>query len=194
MQIRKEIVQLPSGEYTAELLFFEKKDRKILYDIYKTWVSLSKNLKKVHGRRINIPEGLSEAAFCLEMGENNIARFLKLINGKKKKEKVSFDCFNIENNSRIQVKASSVESDLTSFGPKSVWDELYFLDFYRNGKWDGSFDIYKIDNEDIRSMSVNKKETLEDQQKGKRRPRFSIIDGIIKPKHLKPIKTGYILK
>lgn len=33
----------------------------------------------------------------------------------------------------------------TSFGPKSTWDELYFLDFAPDGIVDGAIDIYKIE-------------------------------------------------
>ena len=84
-----------------------------------------------------------------------------------------------KNNNRIQVKASSVEEDLTSFGPKTEWDRIYFMDFYREGAWDGSFDIYEIDTEEILNFPVNKKETFQEQQKQGRRPRFSIKKDLI---------------
>jgi len=108
--------------------------------------------------------------------------------------KSSFDCYQTENNRRIQIKACSVLPDLTSFGPKSVWDDLYFLDFLRGGQWDGSFDIYLIDNELIYNHPVNSDETLWDQQQQGRRPRFSIYRDIIEPNHIMPIKTGRIWK
>ena len=56
----------------------------------------------------------------------------------------SWDCYDVKRQKRIQVKACSVLPDLTSFGPNSQWDEIYFVDFYRQGKWDGTFDIYQI--------------------------------------------------
>jgi Bsp6I restriction endonuclease len=51
----------------------------------------------------------------------------------------SFDCYEPQKSKRIQVKACSVEEDLTSFGPDSVWDEIYFVHFYPNKKYDGSY-------------------------------------------------------
>jgi len=80
--------------------------------------------------------------------------------------------------------------DLTSFGPTSEWDELYFLDFYREGNWDGTFDIYKIPNELIYNHKVNQHQTMKEQQLEKRRPRFSIYKEIILSNGMTPIKTG----
>ena len=68
--------------------------------------------------------------------------------------------------------------------------EIYFLDFYREGNWDGTFDIYKIENELIYNHKVNEKETMKEQQNQKRRPRFSIYKEIIQKIGIKPIKTG----
>ena len=48
----------------------------------------------------------------------------------------------ITENKRIQVKACSVKEDLTSFGPKSVWDEIYLMHFLPNNNYDGAFSIY----------------------------------------------------
>ena len=96
----------------------------------------------------------------------------------------------MENKERIQVKACGAEKDLTSFGPKSEWDKIYFIDFYCNGEWDGSFDIYRLDNDEVVLQAVNEYERLKDQQKQKRRPRFSVKKKIIEPKGLKPILTG----
>lgn len=83
---------------------------------------------------------------------------------------------------------------MTSFGPKSIWDELYFLDFYCEGKWDGTFYIYLIPNEAIYEQNVNKGQILKEQQAENRRPRFSIQTEIIKKLHLEPIKIGNINK
>lgn len=99
--------------------------------------------------------------------------------------KCSFDCINVKTGSRIQIKASSVISDLTSFGPKSEWDELFFLDF---SKGDGSFKVYKIEPDWIYNQMVNKNQSFQQQQEENRRPRFSIIEEIIKTRKLKPIK------
>ena len=102
-----------------------------------------------------------------------------------KKGKCSFDCINTKTGSRIQIKASSVASDLTSFGPRSEWDELFFLDF---SKGDGSFKAYLISPDEVYSRNMNKGQTFAEQQAQGRRPRFSIIDSIIIPEKRKPVK------
>ena len=108
----------------------------------------------------------------------------KTINGKINS---SFDCVTISPTKRIQVKSCSVSYDLTSFGPKSVWDELYFVHFYPNQKYDGSYKIFKIENELIYNHKVNIGQTMRDQQKQGKRPRFGIMKEIIEPLNLNPI-------
>ena len=146
------------------------------------WKKLKLGMRDYKSREPNFPEGLSEVAFCIYSGSK---RFITL----QGKSSASFDTFNLQKNKAEQIKASSVESDLTSFGPKSAWDDLYFLDFYNGGKLDGTFNVYKIPSKLIYSMKVNKNQTLKQQQAQDRRPRFSITEGIIKPKKLKPIAT-----
>jgi hypothetical protein len=182
MQIKNEIISLPEGSFNAELQFFEERDRVKLYSIYKNWRKLCSELNEIKARAVNLPEGLSEGAFALEMKSPRVSS----IPGANS----SFDCYNSSTKKRIQVKACSVLPDLTSFGPKSVWDELYFCDFYKEGKWDGTFDIYLIDNNLIYNHKVNANQTFIQQQKQGRRPRFSIYSDIIIKHKLKPIKIG----
>jgi hypothetical protein len=146
--------------------------------LYNRWKSLNDDLKKISTRGINLPETISENAFCLFFPE--CLRVVKLKNGK-----CSYDVLNIKTGSRIQIKASSIDEDLTSFGPRSEWDELFFLDF---SKGDGSFVAYKIEQDWIYKHQVNKTQTFAQQQKENRRPRFSITESIIKPLGLKPVK------
>jgi len=176
-------ITLPEGVFETEVLKFESSDRKLLYRIYCKWRTLNKLLVSLGARSVNVPEGLSEGAFCLEM---NMVQVIRSIPGANN----SFDCFDLKSNKRIQVKACSVIPDLTSFGPRSKWDELYFLDFYRKGKWDGTFDIYIISNNEIYKRKVNSAKTFRYQQKEGKRPRFSIFEEIVLKKNLKPIKTG----
>ena len=176
-------IKLQEGIFDADVLTFNESDRKFLFDVYKDWRTLSDKLTKLKSRAVNLPEGLSEGAFCLEMGT---VRIVKGISGAN----TSFDCYNTKTHERIQVKACSVLPDLTSFGPKSVWDKIYFVDFYRKGEWDGTFDIYEIENDDIYNHKVNKKQTLKEQQLQVRRPCFSIYTSIIKSKNLTPFRTG----
>lgn len=183
MEERLVTVKLPEGTFDTTVITFEESDREVLYNIYNDWRSLCDNLVKIKSRAVNLPEGLSESSFCLEMG---FARFTSSISGSN----TSFDCIDLNTNDRIQVKACSILPDLTSFGPKSVWDKIYFVDFCREGKWDGTFDIYLLDNDDIYNHKVNAEQTLRDQQLQGRRPRFSIFKEIIQKKKLKPIKSA----
>jgi len=180
-------ISLPEGIFDVNVLTFIESDRKFLFQVYKEWRTLCANLTKLESRTVNLPEGLSEGGFCLEMG---CVRFIESISGAN----TSFDAYDMSRKKRIQVKACSVIPDLTSFGPKSVWDEIYFVDFYRKGKWDGTFDIYRIENDDIYNHKVNATQTLKDQQLQGRRPRFSIWSNIIEKKGLKPVKTGNLNK
>ena len=178
MKIEWKEVNIKDKKIKALLTIKEKSDRKILKELYSDWKKLNDRLKTISTRGINLPETISENAFALFFPD--CFRIVSL-----KGMKCSFDCINIKTGSRIQIKASSVASDLTSFGPRSEWDELFFLDF---SKGDGSFKVYKIEPDWIYNHQVNKKQTFKQQQEQSRRPRFSIIDKIIKVKTLKPVK------
>ena len=165
-------------KFEAKVTIPEKTDRELLKKLYFDWNNLNKRLKAISTRGINLPETISENAYCLFFPD--CVRVVTL-----KKGKCSYDVLNTKSGSRIQIKASSIASDLTSFGPRSEWDELFFLDFSAG---DGSFKAYKIEPDWIYKHQVNKKQTFEQQQAENRRPRFSITDSIIKPKKLKPVK------
>lgn len=182
-------IEVPEGRFTVEIIQFQNSDKKILQSIYDNWLMISKSLLKLDARSMILPEGLSESAICLERSWYRLGKIKKSSSFKS-----SFDCYDPLTKKRIQIKATSVDEDLTSFGPKSVWDELYFLDFYRNGKWDGSYDCYLIDTTKLYSIILNKKknETFKDQQNQNRRPRLSIKKEFIRRYHLKPIATYQI--
>jgi hypothetical protein len=176
----------------------EEADRPQLKEMYYLWLKLSKITSEFRGRAINFPEVLSESAFCLEMKKNNLGnpvRVIKVLEVENSKCRVSssFDTFNLNNSARQQIKATCIKDDLTSFGPRSQEDELYFLDFYRDGKFDGRFDVYKIDHNILRNIILNNRrgETFEDQQAQGRRPRLA-IKKLIKENKIKPLFTGQI--
>src|SRR3989338_7467797 len=177
MRIGKQDILIKGKKIEAEITIKEKGDRELLKRLYSDWNKLNKELKAISTRGINLPETISENAFALFFPD--CFRIVSL-----KGMKCSFDCLNIKTGSRIQIKASSIASDLTSFGPRSEWDELFFLDF---SKGDGSFKAYKIEPDWIYKHQVNKKQTFEQQQAENRRPRFSITDSIIKARKLKPL-------
>lgn len=164
-----ELVEYTSANINEWLKLFEA------YKVLNDW------LHKFWTRWVNLPEGISEVAFCIAMGSQ---RFSKKTWGK---QSASFDTFNVNTLEAEQIKACSVEQDLTSFWPKSTWDKLYFLDFYNGWKVDWSFDVYEIPTEYIHSMKMNKTQTFLDQQKQWKRPHLSIKKSIIIDKKLSPI-------
>jgi len=155
----------------------DKKEWKILWD---SWNNLRVGLKGYDSRGPNLSEGLSESAFCL------YSHSLKIMNIQGGCDS-SADTYNLETQEAEQIKATSIKNDLTSFGPTSKWDKLYFLDFYNNGDLNGSFDCYQIDTNLIYTTIVNKSknESFIDQQNQGRRPRLSlkkiIVDNDIAP-------------
>lgn len=183
MKIIKKSLILPEGDFSVDVLRIDQADKKNLFSIYNQWRNLSNELLAISGRSINLPEALSESVFCLSM---NCVRVISSISGANS----SWDCYDLNRKKRIQVKACSVLPDLTSFGPSSVWDEIYFMDFHKNGNWQGDYDIYLIQNDLIYNQKVKKNQTMREQQLQKRRPRFSIYKEIIKKKDIKPIFTG----
>lgn len=168
-------LELPEGNYATTVSKFSHEDAKGLKTIYESWRTLCGTLAAMDARAVNLPEGLSEISFAIAKG---VWRCTNSIPGANS----SFDCYDPNGgrgNNRIQVKACSVLPDLTSFGPNSQWDRIYFVDFYREGKWDGTFDAYEVDTDDINNYKVNATQTLLDQKKQGRRPRFSIYSGLI---------------
>lgn len=179
MKKEKRELILDGTSYFAEVEIVEKRDKDNLIKMYSLWNELSSILSKYGCRRLNFPE-ISELIFCLVFDcwrVNNVPQI----------EHSSFDCYNPKTHSRIQIKATSIADDLTSFGPRSIWDELYFMDFFPNGKYDGCFDVYLIPNESVYNYPVRSDETFRDQQKRGVRPRFHIKKGLIKPLKIKPI-------
>lgn len=173
MKLEKHTISLDGHKMEIELAHLDKKDGKEFKRLFDLWKKLNLGLGK-YGRKVNIPEVISEGMFCVFSGS---ARYLRKIKGIGK---VSFDTIDLKKNRTEQIKASSIESDLTSFGPKTAWDDLYFLDFYNNGRLDGSFNIYLIPNDLIYKNPVNKKQTMKEQQDQKRRPRMSMKEIIVK--------------
>lgn len=184
MELITQNINLYGSSCQAELMKFDEEDSKQWIILWDSWKNLKLGLREYKTREPNLPEGLSETAFCMYSGS------LRLIDIKGSCNK-SADTYNIQSSKAEQIKATSVENDLTSFGPKSKWDVLYFLDFYRNGDLDGSFDIYQIDKELIYNTIVHKgnNETFRDQQAQKRRPRLS-LKALIELHSISPLATN----
>jgi len=183
MEIREHTIKVFGQECRLDLMHFNEKDGKEWKRIFDLWKKLKLGLRGYKSREPNLPEGLSEVAFCLWSGAGRYLKFRGTIKGIAG----SFDTFDVGTCRAQQIKACSIEKDLTSFGPKSKWDDLYFLDFYNEGKSDGCFDVYLIPNKYIRNQSLNNAEKFTDQQAQKRRPRFSMKKGIIAKYKIKPL-------
>jgi hypothetical protein len=166
-----------------DVMEFDETDRRKWRLLFDKWATLNRELKEYGARGLTFPEGLSEVAFCL------LTRSVKKL---KTPQGVaaSFDTYNLTTKKAQQIKASSVEYDLTSFGPKSKWDELYFLDFYNGGNHDGTFNLYLINNDLIYGHKVNKNQTLKMQQEQGKRPRFSLKKRLIIPHRIEPIRKN----
>ncbi len=182
METKLTTLILPEGTFTVPTDHFDHNDRENLKHVYNHWRELCVQLNDLNARSINLPEGLSETAFCVF---TNSVRVVKSINGANS----SMDAYDLSSQKRIQIKSCSVLPDLSSFGPNTQYDELFFQDFYRSGKWDYKVDVYKIPLRLINSTMVNSRQTFKQVQALGKRPRFSIWEKIIVPQKLEPIMS-----
>lgn len=150
---------------------------------YVLWHILTSFLKRF-GRGINMPETISENAYCMfhAPGATRVSKI--------KNSKCSWDC--IHQGKRIQIKSTTIDDDLTSFGPKSEWDALVFEEFdLLNNK----VSFYDLGNDkSFDNIQINKKQTFKNQKQQGKRPRFSIKKKIIVPGKITPRGTYDILK
>jgi hypothetical protein len=163
----------------AKVTIPEKDDKKVLREIYFKWKELNDSFKKISTRGMNIPDTLTENAFCLFFPE--YVRVAKI-----EGEKCSFDCISTKTGEKVQIKAASIYPDLSTFGPKSEYDRLFFCDF---SKGDGSFVVYDVPINEIKKVEVKKGLTFEERQAEGKRPRFSIITEFAVKRGLKPVKV-----
>ena len=166
-----------------DVMEFDETDRRKWRLLFDKWATLNRELKEYGARGLTFPEGLSEVAFCLV---TKSVKKLKTPPGVTS----SFDTYNLMTKKAQQIKASSVEYDLTSFGPKSKWDELYFMDFYNDGKHDGTFSLYLISNDLIYGHKLNRNHTIKMQQEQGKRPRLSLKKDLIIPHGIVPTQRN----
>lgn len=175
--MQEENVKLKDGTIVTGDAFNET-DKEELLRIKEEVDNINKKVKSLGGRMINIPEVVSEGLFAYLF---NAVR----TNGKTGAK--SYDCVMRETGEGIQVKAAQIEEDLTSFGPDSEWDRLFFMDFHKGS----SVDIYEIPSDAIYNKVLNKSknETFKEQQEQGRRPRLSLKKDIIQTLNITPIRT-----
>ncbi|OON92163.1 MAG: hypothetical protein ATN34_03080 [Epulopiscium sp. Nele67-Bin002] len=141
-------------------------------EMYFLWKELDQRIRSSATRGINFPETISEALACYALG----FKWNKGSGGDA-----------IDGDKIIEFKATSNwDRDTTSFSSSEKFDNLYFL---RLDKRNDELYIYdtQLNSDKLKLIKVNKKETLEEQQKAGRRPRFSMINFIIDPNKLEPI-------
>lgn len=140
--------------------------------LYFLWKDLNTGLRGFVSRGINFPEAISEPMGCYALGY----QWNKGSAG---------DAMDSEGR-LIEMKATSnFDRDLTSFGPVTSFDELVFL---RLNQIENRLYIYRtgINGITLGDLPANSKETIGDQQRQGRRPRFSIIKTIIEAYDLEP--------
>lgn len=169
-------------EYSCNYISYDLQTTNMLTEYYSAYKVLNNLAKKIQGRSVNLSEAFTEGIYCYI---TNSVRVLKIFD---KNESSSIDCYNLDKKKSIQIKSSIMDIDCSSFGPKSVFDELVYIDFSN----DNIFRIYEIDNKYLKNVIVckSKNETLDDQKNQLRRPRFSIMTEIIHKYNIKPSIIG----
>ncbi|MDV2581579.1 Bsp6I family type II restriction endonuclease [Alkalibacillus haloalkaliphilus] len=141
---------------------------------YWLWKELNSIIKNSHNRGINFPETISETMFCYALG-------FELNRG------TGGDARDPKTDSIIEVKASSNwDRDTSSFSPSEEFDNLYFVRLDQRNDIISFYDL-NLNSNQLKGIKVSQKQTVEDQQKQGRRPRFGVIKKVIEPSNLKPV-------
>lgn len=141
--------------------------------IYQHWKQLDGEVRAISTRGVNFPSELSEIFVCYAL---NLLW----------KKEGSGDALDPIGNKIIEIKGSGSErDDLSSFSPSEHFDELIFVKVVKE---EDALLIWQtgITSNDLSKIKVNKNETVGDQQKKKRRPRFSVEKKIIRANGLEP--------
>lgn len=162
-----------------ELVEVDSQRINTVIDTYFHWKQLDAEIRTLSGTRgINFPSELSEYLACYALG---------LHVNKKGSQGDAVDMSDPDKPLIIEIKGSSADktSAPNSFSPSENFDDLVFV---RLEKYDDILKIYRlgINSEDLKKIKVNNEQTVEDQQKQGRRPRFSIQDKIVTEQNLQP--------
>lgn len=167
-----------AGEYYIQI---DEPRFRAAREAYFKWKDLNTYLKSVDSRGLNMPDTISEVLGCYCLG------FLW------NRGKAVGDATNPRTGEKIEFKATSnYNYDLTSFGPVTTFDNLYFLRFDLENNHLFIYDL-QMNGQEIGNVMANQRETVRDQQLQGRRPHVRIIDTIIKPNNLFPITVFDIL-
>lgn len=171
-------------ESNFKLKFYTEEDISWVKRVFTHWSNLRDTLKENNERSPNIPEAISETVYCIL---THAGRFAKSTNQKLKD--ASLDAFDIIEEKAIQIKSGQIKKDLSTFGPKTRWDKLIFVDFYNDGNIDGTFDIYEIPTDYLNKVVVcqNKNITFEKRKAEGKRPHLSLKESVIYPNSIEPV-------
>lgn len=97
------------------------------------------------------------------------------------------DATDSNTNEKVEFKATSnFDSDLSSFGPDTRFDKLYFLRFSLEENKLFIYDL-GINSEQLGDYPANQTQTIREQQKQGRRPHVRLLDLFVKKNHLEPV-------
>lgn len=144
-----------------------------------------------HGERQAImTDGLSENIMCL--ANPDLYRVVKFSKNSEFQDCIDFIA--LKGGYTVEGKSTTkITQDCTSFSQKNSSMYMMFLTANLHNDW---IELYKIDYDLISDIVVceSKNETVADQQARGIRPRFSVLDRIIRPMGLEPDVSNYIYK
>ena len=141
---------------------------------YFLWKNLNTYISDNSHRGINMPDAISEpmGCYCLGLEWNRgseVGDATDPVTGRK-----------------VEFKATSrFEGDLSSFGPKTMFDDLVFLRFDIKKDFLYVYDL-NINSEEFGKYPANKTQTINDQKKQGRRPHISLQKLFVDAKQLSP--------
>ena len=141
---------------------------------YFKWKDLNTYISNNSHRGINMPDAISEPMGCYCMGY--------LWN---RGDEVG-DATDPNTGRKIEFKATSrFEGDLSSFGPKCVFDDLVFLRFKLDDNLLYIYDL-NINSEEFGKYPANKTQTIQEQKNQGRRPHVSLKTLFVDANNLEP--------
>lgn len=148
-------------------------------EAYFKWKDLNSYLKNISNRGLNMPDAISEPLGCWALSF--------VWNRGSTGDATDTVDHNGVGNLKIEFKASSnFDNDLTSFGPETNFDKLYFLRFALSHNLLFIYDL-GLTGTTLGNIRVNSRELVRDQQADGKRPRLRIIEDYIIPRRLAPV-------
>jgi len=131
---------------------------------YFKWKDLNTYISNNSHRGINMPDAISEpmGCYCLDLLWN--------------RGKETGDATDPKTGQKIEMKATSrFDGDLSSFGPRTVFDDLIFLRFKLDDNLLYIYDLH-INSDEFGKYPANKTQTIEEQKQQGRRPHVRLYD------------------